>query len=110
MSDQKNHAIVFGASGINGWALTNQLLSGYQSPDTFSKITAISHRPFVPEDAGWPKDDRLQIITGIDLLEGDHTSLQEVLKEKVSSVDTVTHLYFAGERIIPHYLDFIVVY
>lgn len=98
---QNNHAIVFGCSGINGWALVNQLLSGYPAAGAFSKVTAISNRPFKPEDAGWPRDagDRLQIVSGIDLSAGDDLSLKKTLAKKISSVETVSHIYYAGKDI-----------
>lgn len=91
-----HHAVVFGCSGINGWALVNQLLSGYPSAESFSKVTAIANRPFTAEEARWPQNDRLQIITGIDLLGKDDTSLLKTLTEKVKSVETVSHVYYAG--------------
>lgn len=98
-SNQNRHAIVFGCTGINGWALVNQLLSGYPAIGTFEKVTAIANRPFNLDDANWPYEDgdnRLHIISGIDLLAEDDISLQAILSEKVSSVETVSHIYFAG--------------
>ncbi|KAJ6019956.1 hypothetical protein N7499_004134 [Penicillium canescens] len=97
-----NHAVVFGCSGINGWALVNQLLSGYPSPNTFSKITAVANRLFTSEEAKWPRDDRLQIVSGIDLLGGDDTTLQKTLSQKVLSVETISHVYYAAYRASDH--------
>ncbi|KAJ5407791.1 hypothetical protein N7509_001674 [Penicillium cosmopolitanum] len=99
--NQNRHAIVFGCTGISGWALVNQLLSGYPAIDTFEKVTAISNRPFDLDDAQWPCEDddtRLQIVSGLDLLAEDDISLQRILSEKVSSVRTVSHIYFAAYR------------
>lgn len=93
-----HHAVVFGCSGINGWALVNQLLSGYPSAGAFSKITAIANRPFTAHEARWPADDRLQIVTGIDLLAGDDALLSKTLSEKIPSVETVSHIYYAGKN------------
>lgn len=95
-----HHAVVFGCSGINGWALVNQLLSGYPSPDSFSRVTAIANRPFTAAEARWPQDDRLQIITGIDLLGQDDASFVKALTEKVQSIETVSHVYYAGMTLI----------
>ncbi|KAJ5937120.1 hypothetical protein N7466_003570 [Penicillium verhagenii] len=92
------HAVVFGCSGINGWALVNQLLSGYPSAESFSKVTAIANRPFTAEDAKWPQNDRLQIITGIDLLGKDDVSLVKAFAEKGNSIETVSHVYYAAYR------------
>jgi hypothetical protein len=97
-----HHAVVFGCSGINGWALVNQLLSGYPTAGSFSKITAVANRPFAPSDAGWPADDRLEIVSGVDLLASDDDALVKILAGKVSSVETVSHVYYAGERFSPY--------
>lgn len=103
MADSQNnttghHAVVFGCSGINGWALVNQLLSGYPSAGSFSKITAIANRPFTVQEARWPVDDRLQIVSGIDLLAGDDAQISKALADKVSCVETVSHVYYAGKK------------
>ncbi|KAJ5243334.1 uncharacterized protein N7469_001661 [Penicillium citrinum] len=97
---QKRHAIVFGCSGINGWALVNQLLSGYPSNGAFEKVTAVANRKFMLKDAQWPHDygNRLQLVSGVDLLVEDDDSLQKVLSEKLSSIETVSHAYYAAYR------------
>lgn len=89
------HALVFGASGISGWALLNQLRS-YPTPSTFSKITGLSNRPLSLSQAQLPEDDtRYQLISGIDLTK----SVNEVvalLQEKVAGVQGVTHVFFTA--------------
>ena len=40
-----NHALVFGASGISGWAIVNQILSDYPAKGVFSAVTALTNRP-----------------------------------------------------------------
>ncbi|KAG7124844.1 hypothetical protein HYQ44_020175 [Verticillium longisporum] len=45
MTDQ-NHALVFGAAGLLGWAAVDQLLFEYPAPQTFSQVTAVANRPF----------------------------------------------------------------
>ena len=95
-TSQGHHAIVFGCSGINGWALVNQLLNNYPAPGTFSRVTAVANRAFTAEEAQWPTDDRLQIVSGVDLLAGDDAALKKTLAEKISSVDTISHVYYAG--------------
>ena len=99
-SIQDYHAIVFGCSGINGWAVVNQLLSGYPSSGTFSRVTAICNRKFHLDDARWPynSDNRLQVISGVDLLVEDDESLEKLLAEQISSVKTITHVYYAGNE------------
>ncbi|OOF92689.1 hypothetical protein ASPCADRAFT_174426 [Aspergillus carbonarius ITEM 5010] len=93
-----HHAIVFGCSGINGWALVNQLLSDYPAPGIFSKVTAVANRAFTSDEAQWPTDDRLQIVSGVDLLVGDDAVLGKTLAEKIPSVETISHVYYAAYR------------
>lgn len=88
------HALVFGSSGINGWALVNQLLTNYPSAGTSTKVTAIANREFSAEDAQWPVDERLQVVSGIDLLDSD--GLEKKLRERVKGVEGVSHVYYAG--------------
>ncbi|KAJ5908728.1 hypothetical protein N7495_001410 [Penicillium taxi] len=94
----EHHAVVFGSSGINGWALVNQLLSGYPSANTFSRVTAISNRPFTNDEAKWPNDvhSRLHILSGIDLMKGDDNALLKELSAQIPSVSTITHIYYAA--------------
>ncbi|KAJ5649390.1 uncharacterized protein N7484_003113 [Penicillium longicatenatum] len=93
-----NHAIVFGASGLIGWALVNQLLSAYPDAGTFSKVTAITNRPITLSESHWPTSapDRpdLQLVSGIDLRHGDGATLAETLKHAVREVESVTHIYY----------------
>src|SRR5882757_1079062 len=98
MASPGRHALVFGASGITGWAIVNAILEGYPSKDAFDKVTALTNRPLAHQDSEWPSDSRLEIISGIDILKGDQSNLEELLKEKIPSVDTVSHVYFYGMR------------
>lgn len=90
----KSHALVFGASGISGWAIVNAILDGYPSDTTFSKVTALTNRPLPPEVAQWPQSDKLQVVSGLDLLAGDQGALESTMKERITDVDNVTHVYF----------------
>lgn len=89
-----NHALVFGASGITGWAIVNAILNGYPSPETFGRVTALTNRPLPREVAQWPSTDKLQVISGLDLLRGDQATLESEIKQRVDGVETVTHVYF----------------
>lgn len=89
-----NHALVYGASGITGWAIVNQILKGFPSAETFSKVTALTNRPLPPEVAQWPLSEKLQVVSGLNLLEGDQSSLENAIKDKVEDVGSVTHVYF----------------
>ncbi len=90
-----NHALIFGASGISGWAVTNALLSDYPSPDAFSKVTALTNRPLSKEQAQWPESSKLQLVSGIDLLTSKgQEGLEEEMKSKIADISTVSHVYF----------------
>jgi nucleoside-diphosphate-sugar epimerase len=88
-----NHALIFGASGITGWAIVNEILNGYPDRSTFSKVTALTNRPLTQEVSQWPSDDRLNIVSGLNLLEGSQQDLEKSLRARVDGVDTVTHVY-----------------
>lgn len=88
------HALVFGASGITGWAIVNTILTGSPDSSAFSKVTALTNRPFTQEVAQWPKSDRLNIVSGIDLLKDSQSDLEATIKTRVTDVDTVSHVYF----------------
>lgn len=92
MAPEENHALVYGASGITGWAIVNAILNGYPSQGTFTKVSALVNRPLTREMALWPDDPRLQIVSGIDLLKGSQEELEKTIKEKVPDVDTVTQV------------------
>jgi uncharacterized protein YbjT (DUF2867 family) len=92
-----HHALVLGASGITGWAIVNELLNDYPAPGVFKHVTAITNRPLSSEAAGWPKDSRLQTISGIDLLKGTQEELEETLRQKIQGIDNVTEVFFNGK-------------
>lgn len=100
MSSQAKHAIVFGAGGLLGWSVLNELLSSYPSTNTFSKVTAIVNREISEQDLCLPhaSTDRpeFQIVSGVNLLNGTDGDLAKTLKEKVSSVETITHAFYFG--------------
>ncbi|KAF2669344.1 hypothetical protein BT63DRAFT_401500 [Microthyrium microscopicum] len=89
-----NHALIFGASGITGWAIVNQLLKGYPSPNDFSRITALTNRPLKHEETLWPKSDKLLLTTANLMHDGGQAGLEKDLKEKVKDIDTVSHVFF----------------
>lgn len=94
-SQSKNVALVFGASGISGWAVTKCALS-YPSPTTFSRVIGLTNKPLPLEKSGLPQDPRLELHHGVDL----RGTLEEVvaqLQEKVPNLEDVTHVYYLGE-------------
>ena len=94
MAPTGNHALVYGASGISGWAIVNAILNGYPSKDAFTKVSALVNRPLTREMALWPDDPRLQIVSGIDLLKGSQEDLKKTIKENVKDIESVTQVYF----------------
>ncbi|KXL44417.1 hypothetical protein M433DRAFT_90482 [Acidomyces richmondensis BFW] len=89
-----NHALIFGATGIQGWAVTNELLQGYPSSDSFEMVTALTNRP-PTENMLWPESSKLQVISGINLLNEDgQEALERQMKDKVPQIDDVTHVFF----------------
>lgn len=89
-----SHALIFGASGISGWALLNQITT-YPTPTTFSRITGLSNRPLTLDQAQLPADSRLNLVSGIDLTK----SVPEVvrlLRERVEDVESISHVFFTG--------------
>ena len=90
-----NHALVFGASGISGWAVTNALLGDDKLNSQFSKITALTNRPLSREQAIWPESKKLQIVSGLDLLtEKGQSGLEKELTERIDDIQGVSHVYF----------------
>jgi len=92
-SDKDIQALVFGASGITGWAIANSALS-YPTAKTFSRVIGLTSRPLSLKDSGLPLDPRLQLYSGLDLSQ-DAKTITEYLK-KIENIDQITHVYFAG--------------
>ncbi|KAE9371307.1 hypothetical protein N431DRAFT_545584 [Stipitochalara longipes BDJ] len=85
-------ALIFGASGITGWAITNSALS-YPTTSTFSQVVGLTSRPLSLEASGLPSDERLQLYSGLDLSQ-DAEAITKYLK-KIKNVEQITHVYFA---------------
>ena len=97
-----HHALVFGASGILGWAIVNEILNNYPEKGVYSKVTALTKRPLTLEDALWPKPDgqkpELNIVSGIDLTKGTVEEVRDVLQDQVPDIGTVTQVHYFGKR------------
>ncbi|KAJ2996793.1 hypothetical protein NUW58_g854 [Xylaria curta] len=100
MQEVPRHAIVYGASGIIGWAVVDHLLRSYPKARTFPKITALTNREVKRSESHWPGPDisrpNLQLVSGIDLRGGDGAALASALEQAVEDIHTVTHLYYLG--------------
>ena len=104
------HALVFGASGLAGWGVVDQLLSNYPAQGTFSQVTALVNRPFSVADSYWPNPSpsqpKLQLVPHVDLLKGSVEDFTAFLKRAVADVGTVTHTYYFGALLVIR--DFII--
>lgn len=96
-----HHALVFGASGILGWSIVDQILKHYPEKGVFSKVTALSNRPLSEDTAFWPKAGpgipELRIVDGVDLSKGSVEDVQRILATRVPDIAEVTHIYYFGE-------------
>ncbi|KAI0028559.1 hypothetical protein K488DRAFT_89633 [Vararia minispora EC-137] len=84
-------ALVFGASGVSGWAMTRELLL-YPSQKTFTRIIALSNRP-LSHDVFLLDDPRLELVSGIDLTQPVDVVVR-LLREKNRNIEQVTHVYW----------------
>lgn len=96
MADTTKVALVFGASGISGWALAKNLLS-YPTPTTFDRVIGLTHRPRTIVESGLPQDLRLELYSGVDL-RTDLDTVKRQMQERVPDLNQVTHVYYCGMR------------
>jgi hypothetical protein len=88
------HAVVFGASGITGWAIVNELLTDHPDAQQFIKVTALTNRPLSVDVARWPASSKLTVASGVDILKGSQGKMETALSDAVPDVETVTHVFF----------------
>ncbi|KAL9000514.1 MAG: hypothetical protein Q9169_000807 [Polycauliona sp. 2 TL-2023] len=109
MSTKTRHALVFGASGLIGWGIVDQLLSNCPSPGTFAQVTALVNRPLELQDFFWPlpaghplnvqdspEQPELQLVSGINLADRTVDGVTELLQAKVKGSQYITHVYHFG--------------
>lgn len=100
MPDDSKKALVFGASGIIGWGLTDVLLSGYPEKGTFSDVTIAVNRQVAPSDLMFSEvsdGPKLHIASGINLKDTTAKDLAAQLKERVPNVAQITHVFYFGK-------------
>jgi hypothetical protein len=85
-------ALVFGASGITGHAILKTLLT-YPTSATFSRIIGLTNRPLTTADSHLEADQRVELYSGIDLLDREKSLLQ---LQHVPGIKQVTHVYYAA--------------
>ncbi|GAB1194346.1 hypothetical protein APSETT444_003591 [Aspergillus pseudonomiae] len=98
---KNGHALVFGASGVNGWGFVNALASDYPNPKAFDHITAFTNRPLDPEISQWPVTDKLHLVSGLDLIHSTQKALEQQLIDRVSHLKAVTVVYFCAYAMDP---------
>jgi hypothetical protein len=87
-------ALVFGASGITGWAIVREALL-YPTPTAFRRVIGLSNQPIDRSQLLLPEDDRINLISGVDL-----TASLDTVADSLSGIEgikDVTDVYFAGE-------------
>lgn len=94
-------ALVFGASGLAGWAVVDQLMENYPTQGTFSKVTALVNRSLNIEESYWPTPSpsrpELELVSSIDLTEGTVEEFTASLKKKVPDIANVSHMFYFGK-------------
>lgn len=89
-------ALIFGASGVmTAWSFINELLYDYPEQGIWHGVVALTNRLLPHEDSLWPGEDRLQIASGINLL-NDQAYVESALQDKAKDVDKITHVYYLG--------------
>lgn len=96
----QNHAIVFGAAGLLGWSVVEQVLSNYPAEGSFGTVTAVINRPLAESEFYWPEHSPsrpgLQVVPGVDLFSGTADDLSRQLKKCVPGIADVTHVFYFG--------------
>ena len=91
-------ALVWGASGVTGWSFVNEMLNDYPARGVWERVHAMTNRPLTQEMSAWPRDSRLNIVSGVDLLKGSQEELEQTLKREVADVDKVTHVFYLAYK------------
>ncbi|KAI1641838.1 uncharacterized protein F4817DRAFT_29579 [Daldinia loculata] len=98
MARSDRHGLVFGGTGLIGWGVVNELLSGYPEQGVFNRVTAVTNRSLKSEDTYWPEAlpglPELQICSGVDLLNGTGEDLAATLEKRVPDIQGVTHVFY----------------
>lgn len=92
-SNRTYRALVFGDSGITGWAIVQEALK-YPSLATFDRVIGLTNRPLTKSEAFLPDDDRLELYSGVDLSSG--VPAVKAKLERINGIQGVTHVYFSG--------------
>lgn len=91
-------ALVFGASGVSGWAMVNEILNDYPEQGIWGGVVALTNRPLSLEQSQWPRDSRLSIVSGVDILAGSQQDLENTLKARVPEIGSITHMIYLAYK------------
>ncbi|GAQ08539.1 hypothetical protein ALT_5860 [Aspergillus lentulus] len=84
------------------WAIVHEIPNDYPSPTTFDYVTALTNRSLSRDVAQWSSSDKLQVVSGLDLLRGDQASLEDEIKKKSEfSTDVLKRAVTAIENLSP---------
>jgi hypothetical protein len=101
---ESGSAIVFGATGVTGWALCKALLSHKQPGDsqskTFSTVIGVCEQPIEGVNM-FIEERNFQLIDGVNLREGED-EVTNNLKD-VKGIEHVSHVFYVGSC-LPHSL------
>ncbi|KAF2138298.1 uncharacterized protein K452DRAFT_91584 [Aplosporella prunicola CBS 121167] len=98
IAEGRKTALVFGASGISGWAFVNEILQDYPRPGVWNKVHALTNRSLPRHVSLWPDDPRLNIVSGIDLLSCSHKEIARMMESRIDGIQKVTHVYFLAYK------------
>jgi uncharacterized protein YbjT (DUF2867 family) len=100
-------ALVFGASGISGWAIVREALQhkgptdrNSKSKPTFDRVIALSRSPLNESEFLITKDitnKRLVLHSGIDLGQAEDA---DILFKNIEGIEKTTHVYYAGKLLL----------
>lgn len=85
-------ALVFGASGITGYPILKELLK-YPTPTTWSRIIGLTNRPLAKDIAQLPEDDRIELYSGLDLMDRNRSLLA---LQHIPGIDKTTHVFYTA--------------
>lgn len=93
MASSTRTALVFGASGITGWAILREAVQ-YPSASTFCRIIGLTNRPLDKSSAFLPDDERICLVAGIDLTTNAEAVAAKL--QEIEGIGDVTDVFFAA--------------
>jgi hypothetical protein len=97
---QSRTALVFGASGITGWAIMREAVR-YPTSETFSHIIGLTNQPQF--SSSWSsflkEEERAVLVSGVDLTAGVGAVVEKL--KGIENIGTVTDVFFSGVYSLP---------